>query len=140
MLPGFERAALDILHHHESFDGKGYPRGSRTRKYCSFPIVCVIDAFDAMVPPARIARVAYEEAVRRLSEASGTQFDPVVVRTFLTFARSEMSIVLPPPARRFPQPCRTLTQPLWRRGRNQVFTLMDFPWFSPYFLPLFSPY
>jgi len=33
MLPGFERAALDILHHHESFDGKGIPRGSRTRKY-----------------------------------------------------------------------------------------------------------
>ena len=25
MLPGFERAALDILHHHENFDGKGYP-------------------------------------------------------------------------------------------------------------------
>ncbi len=28
MLPGFERAALDILHHHESFDGKGYPASS----------------------------------------------------------------------------------------------------------------
>ncbi len=27
MLPGFERAALDILHHHENFDGKGYPAG-----------------------------------------------------------------------------------------------------------------
>src|ERR1700720_2601478 len=29
MLPGFERAALDILHHHESFDGKGYPAGPK---------------------------------------------------------------------------------------------------------------
>jgi HD-GYP domain-containing protein (c-di-GMP phosphodiesterase class II) len=27
ILPGFERAALDILHHHESFHGKGYPAG-----------------------------------------------------------------------------------------------------------------
>src|SRR5437660_4230961 len=27
MLPGFEHAALDILHHHESFDGSGYPAG-----------------------------------------------------------------------------------------------------------------
>src|SRR5258708_38215201 len=27
MLPGFERAALHILHHHENFDGKGYPAG-----------------------------------------------------------------------------------------------------------------
>jgi len=31
MLPGFERAALDILHHHESFDGKGYPAGLQGR-------------------------------------------------------------------------------------------------------------
>jgi len=35
----------------------------------------------------------YEEAVRRLTEASGTQFDPVVVRTFLSFAQAEMSTV-----------------------------------------------
>jgi len=31
--------------------------------------------------------------VRRLNEASGTQFDPVVVQTFLSFAEAEMSTV-----------------------------------------------
>ena len=32
MLPGFERAALHILHHHENFDGKGYPAGLKEQE------------------------------------------------------------------------------------------------------------
>jgi len=35
----------------------------------------------------------FEEAMRRLSESSGTQFDPVVVKCFLSFAGDEMSTV-----------------------------------------------
>jgi len=35
----------------------------------------------------------FEEAMRRLSEASGTQFDPAVVKCFLSFARDEMATV-----------------------------------------------
>jgi HD-GYP domain-containing protein (c-di-GMP phosphodiesterase class II) len=95
MLPGFERAALDILHHHESFDGKGYPAGLKdTEIPVVSRIVCVIDAFDAMVSSRPYRKgLPYEEAVRRLTEASGTQFDPVVVRTFLSFAEAEMSTV-----------------------------------------------
>ncbi len=95
MLPGFERAALDILHHHESFDGKGYPAGLKNSEIPVVSrIVCVIDAFDAMVSSRPYRKgLPYEEAVRRLTEASGTQFDPVVVRTFLSFAQAEMSTV-----------------------------------------------
>jgi HD-GYP domain-containing protein (c-di-GMP phosphodiesterase class II) len=95
MLPGFERAALDILHHHESFDGKGYPAGLKdTEIPVVSRIVCVIDAFDAMVSSRPYRKgLSYEEAVRRLTEASGTQFDPMVVQTFLSFAEAEMSTV-----------------------------------------------
>jgi HD-GYP domain-containing protein (c-di-GMP phosphodiesterase class II) len=95
MLPGFERAALDILHHHESFNGNGYPAGLRdTEIPVVSRIVCVIDAFDAMVSSRPYRKgLPYEEAVRRLTEASGTQFDPLVVRTFLSFAQAEMSTV-----------------------------------------------
>ena len=95
MLPGFERAALDILHHHESFDGKGYPAGLKdTEIPVVSRIVCVIDAFDAMVSSRPYRKgLPYEEAVRRLTEASGTQFDPVVVRSFLSFAEAEMPTV-----------------------------------------------
>jgi len=95
MLPGFERAALDILHHHERFDGKGYPAGLReTEIPIVSRIVAVTDAFDAMVSsrPYR-SGLPYEEAVRRLILASGTQFDPVVVQCFLSFAQSEMATV-----------------------------------------------
>ena len=95
MLPGFERAALDILHHHESFDGKGYPAGLKNTEIPVVSrIVCVIDAFDAMVSSRPYRKgLPYQEAVRRLTEASGTQFDPVVVQSFLSFAEAEMSPV-----------------------------------------------
>ncbi len=95
MLPGFERAALDILHHHEFFDGKGYPAGLKdTEIPIVSRIVSVTDAFDAMVSsrPSRKG-LPFEEAMRRLSEASGTQFDPAVVKCFLSFAREEMPTV-----------------------------------------------
>ncbi len=70
---------------HERWDGLGYPDG---RKGDDIPlearIVLVCDAFHAMVTdrPYR-SRLSSDEAVRRLGEASGTQFDPVVVDVFL---------------------------------------------------------
>jgi HD-GYP domain-containing protein (c-di-GMP phosphodiesterase class II) len=93
MLPGFERAALDILHHHESFDGKGYPAGlKQTEVPIVSRIVSVIDAFDAMVSSRPYRKgLPFEEAVRRLILASGTQFDPAVVQCFLVFAQTEMA-------------------------------------------------
>jgi HD-GYP domain-containing protein (c-di-GMP phosphodiesterase class II) len=95
MLPGFERAALDILHHHENFDGKGYPAGLQGSEIPIVSrIVTVIDAFDAMVSSRPYRKgLPYEEAVRRLILASGTQFDAVVVQCFLSFAQSEMATV-----------------------------------------------
>ena len=94
-VPGMERASLMILHHHESYDGKGYPAGLKGDEIpIGSRIVSVIDAFDAMVSsrPYR-AGMPYAEAERRLLAASGTQFDPGVVDRFLPLARAEMSSV-----------------------------------------------
>lgn len=95
MLPGFERAALDILHHHEGFDGSGYPAGLKGSEIPIVSrIVSVIDAFDAMVSSRPYRKgLPFEEAVRRLILASGTQFDPAVVQSFLPFAQAEMRTV-----------------------------------------------
>lgn len=95
MLPGFDRAALDVLHHHEMFDGKGYPAGLKESEIPIVSrIVSVIDAFDAMVSSRPYRKgLPYEEAVRRLILSSGTQFDPVVVQCFLSFAQAEMATV-----------------------------------------------
>lgn len=92
-LPGFEHAALDILHHHESFDGTGYPAGLKANEVPIVSrIVSVIDAFDAMVSSRPYRKgLPYEEAVRRLILASGTQFDSQVVKCFLSFAQAEMA-------------------------------------------------
>jgi HD-GYP domain-containing protein (c-di-GMP phosphodiesterase class II) len=94
-VPGMERASLLILHHHESFDGSGYPGGlSGDEIPVGSRIVSVIDAFDAMVSsrPYREG-LPFEEAERRLLDASGTQFDTVVVKHFIPLARGEMSAV-----------------------------------------------
>lgn len=95
MLPGFERAALYILHHHESFDGKGYPAGLKDSEIpIASRIVSVIDSFDAMVSSRPYRQgLPFEEAIRRLILGSGTQFDPVVVQAFLPLAQAEMETV-----------------------------------------------
>src|SRR3984957_11357322 len=90
-VPGMERASLIILHHHESYDGKGYPAGLKANEIpIGSRIVAVIDSFDAMVSNRPYRKgMPFEEAERRLIEASGTQFDPEVVRHFLPLARAE---------------------------------------------------
>jgi HD-GYP domain-containing protein (c-di-GMP phosphodiesterase class II) len=95
MIPSFERAALYILHHHESVDGKGYPAGLKGSEIpLASRIVSVTDAFDAMVSSRPYRQgLPFEEAVRRLIESSGTQFDSLVVESFLPLAQAEMSIV-----------------------------------------------
>jgi HD-GYP domain-containing protein (c-di-GMP phosphodiesterase class II) len=94
-VPEMERASLMILHHHESFDGRGYPAGLRGEEIpIGSRIVSVIDSFDAMVSnrPYRNG-LPVDEAIRRLVDCRGTQFDPEVVDAFLPLARAEMSAV-----------------------------------------------
>jgi HD-GYP domain-containing protein (c-di-GMP phosphodiesterase class II) len=57
ILPGFRRPVLDILHHHKSFDGQGYPAALRATEIPTVSrIVSVIDAFDCHgFPHARVA-------------------------------------------------------------------------------------
>jgi HD-GYP domain-containing protein (c-di-GMP phosphodiesterase class II) len=95
MLPGFEAAALDVLHHHESMDGSGYPAGLRNSEIPIVSrIVCVIDAYDAMVSSRPYRKgLPFEEAARRLVACSGTQFDPIVVNSFLPIAQADMETV-----------------------------------------------
>ena len=94
-IPGLDRASLLVLHHHEAFDGKGYPAGLQGQEIpVGSRIVSVIDAFDAMVSSRPYRRgLPIEEAERRLLAASGTQFDPVVIAKFLPLARTETTAV-----------------------------------------------
>lgn len=95
LLPGYERASLFALHHHENFDGTGYPAGLANNEIpIGSRIVSVLDAFDAMISSRPYRRgLPVEEGIRRLLESSGTQFDPQVVRCFIPIAESEASSV-----------------------------------------------
>lgn len=82
---GFEEASLILLHHHERFDGAGYP-GELAGDQIPFGarIVAVADTYDALTTnrPYRRSR-EHEEAVEEIARCSNTQFDPRVVDAFL---------------------------------------------------------
>lgn len=73
-----------IRHHHERFDGSGYPdRLSGEEIPKSARVFSVVDAFDAMTTdrPYRGA-LSIDEALDRLHKGAGTQFDPEIVGAF----------------------------------------------------------
>jgi len=70
-----------VLQHHEFFDGSGYPRGLAGEGIDLLArIFAVADAFDAMISdrPYR-ARFTPEEALERIQQCAGSQFDPEIV-------------------------------------------------------------
>jgi putative nucleotidyltransferase with HDIG domain len=74
-----------VLHHHEWFDGNGYPEGLAGEAIpVESRIIGLAEAFDSMTSAKSYREpVSVEEAVRRIESCSGTQFDPKVVGVFL---------------------------------------------------------
>jgi HD-GYP domain-containing protein (c-di-GMP phosphodiesterase class II) len=74
-----------ILHHHERWDGKGYPgrlKGEQIPLHAR--IVCITDAFDAMMSKRSYREgLDRETAIRELIKEKGTQFDPFLVDVFI---------------------------------------------------------
>jgi HD-GYP domain-containing protein (c-di-GMP phosphodiesterase class II) len=95
LFPGLEGASLYALHHHESMDGSGYPAGLKGNDIPLVSrIICVIDAFDAMVSNRCYRQgLPHSEAIGRLLRSSGTQFDPDVLHAFIPIAESEAADV-----------------------------------------------
>lgn len=97
----FRAGASIVLHHHERYDGSGYP-GRLAGEAIPFGarVVAVADAFDAMTSdrPYRAA-LTIGEAVDRLRHGAGTQWDPVAAQAFLRLIEDGRLEVpgLPPP-------------------------------------------
>lgn len=74
-----------VLHHHERYDGKGYPDGLKQEDIpLQARILCVADSYDAMTAdrPYRMAS-GKDYAISELERGSGTQFDPELTGVFL---------------------------------------------------------
>lgn len=85
-IPELSAVSNFILHHHERWDGRGYPSGIKGKEiplHCR--ILAVADAFDAMIND-RIYRKALsvEAAFNEIKKNAGTQFDPEIVEIFLS--------------------------------------------------------
>ena len=84
-----------VLHHHERYDGKGYPRGIKGE---NIPIegrcLGIVDAFDAMITDRPYRKgLSIEAAIQELIRCSGTQFDPKLTEIFIKLYREgEISV------------------------------------------------
>jgi putative nucleotidyltransferase with HDIG domain len=81
---GFSSYLAAVELHHENWDGTGYPHGQAgLATPVDARIIHVADAYDAMTTDRPYRRgMSHEEALARLREGAGTQFDPAVVRRF----------------------------------------------------------
>ena len=82
--PSLQKYIPAVRHHHEWFNGTGYPDGLRGEDIPPHAaIIAVADAFDAMTS-ARPYKNSHsrEDALRELARCSGTQFDPRIVEAF----------------------------------------------------------
>ena len=90
----FREVAGFVRGHHERWDGAGYPDGLAGEAIpLESRIIAVVDAYDAMTTtrPYRLA-LPHAEAVRRLREGAGRQWDPRVVSAFVTWAEDHDAV------------------------------------------------
>jgi HD-GYP domain-containing protein (c-di-GMP phosphodiesterase class II) len=86
----WSEAAEIVLHHHERPDGLGYPQGLKDADiHPGAKLLAIVDAFSAMTHdrPDRVSKRSVLDALKEISQFSGTQFDPTVVKILITVAK-----------------------------------------------------
>ena len=80
----FEKIAKYVKHHHERYDGRGYPDGLKGEEIPLFSrLILIADTFDAMTSTRPYRKgLNYDVAFSELKTFSGAQFDPALVEHF----------------------------------------------------------
>ncbi|HOW59229.1 MAG TPA: HD domain-containing phosphohydrolase [Candidatus Omnitrophota bacterium] len=92
-LSSFKNLREIIRHHHEYYDGSGYPDGVKGNEISlSARILSIVDTYDALTTgrPYRKA-LSQEEAIKIIEAGSGTHFDPQIVKVFLQIIKQASS-------------------------------------------------
>ncbi len=90
-IPGLKGVIPAVLHHHERWDGRGYPVGLKEKEIPLIArIIAITDSFDAMNSdrPYR-KRLPPELIIKEFKDNSGKQFDPELVEIFLELKELE---------------------------------------------------
>lgn len=92
-LPECESIARIVRHHHERYDGGGYPDGLKADQIpMASRIITVCDAYGAMVSDRPYRRaLPHARALEELRDGAGEQFDPEAVAAVLSVATSDGS-------------------------------------------------
>ncbi|HSJ35256.1 MAG TPA: Ig-like domain-containing protein [Acidimicrobiia bacterium] len=98
LVPWLGEWAGAIEHHHERWDGSGYPRGLAGEEISlAARIVSVADAYDVMTSGRSYqAAKSPEEARREVARMAGTQFDPQVVRALMSISLGRLRWIVGP--------------------------------------------
>ena len=97
----FRSALPYVLHHHERWDGAGYPHGLRGEEIpIEARLLGVADAFDAMTSDRSYRpALSVEQALAELERCAGSQFDPALADTFVEGWRTGFVTPAEPPIR-----------------------------------------
>lgn len=86
-----KRSSQTVLHHHERFDGRGYPYGLKGEEIPKpARLLAIIDAYDAMNSdrPYR-KKLSAEDILKELEMGTGKQFDPIMVEAFISLLKEK---------------------------------------------------
>jgi putative nucleotidyltransferase with HDIG domain len=89
----FQTAAIQAKHHHERYDGRGYPDNLKAEDIPLYSrIILIADTFDAMTSTRPYRKgLPYEVAFAELKEFAGSQFDPMLVPLFISAMSKEQA-------------------------------------------------
>lgn len=94
-IAGLQKCAEMVLYHHKGIDGSGYPGDiGNGHVPLGARILAIADAWDAMTSDRTYRKaLSREEAIKQLSEGSGTQFDPLLAAKFIEMVSKESIVI-----------------------------------------------
>ncbi len=92
-IPSMSQVLPVVRHHHERWDGRGYPDGLKGEETpLAARIVSVTDSYDAMVSDRPYRKgMPMEAAIAEMKKGAGTQFDPAIAEKFIEMLQREQT-------------------------------------------------